>query len=409
MSLCCELATAAIGHNGGMSGKFRNLTNRRLKLYWVDFDGKPNLNSVLDGNGGIMSFQTYVGHSFFWGEYHGKPVPLTSKGVSGAEFTIAADQLVYIVSDNTANKKVVADAEKEIEFLKDYNNRTGRDWLANYPRKPPVMPMRKCTTIGEQIKVPISEDSRKFICNDGSEACRSQESSVTLACISITPCAWEIKEFLSDFEADYIVDYAEPNLRRSGLVGGVEQMVDVQRTSMSYRMNRKTSNYVDAIYRRAADALDIPESILTNDKNAEPLDVLRYLNAQKYQPHFDWYVSGLPESRFVSFLMYLNTPPQGGATKFPNGIAADGSQGVSVQALKRNAFFFYNMLEDGNVDDFSLHEGTPVTVGPKWLATIWVWDPKQSGHSYEATEKEIQDYRQKKAEEVKMAHFETEL
>lgn len=56
------------------------------------------------------------------------------------------------------------------------------------------------------------------------------------------------------------------------------------------------------------------------------------------------------------------------------------------------------MLEDGNVDEYSLHEGTPVEKGPKWLATIWTWDPKQSGNKA-VTKSEIDKYYRKQVEQ----------
>ena len=51
-----------------MSGKFRNLSNRALKLYWNPVDGgAPKMNGWLDA-GGETSFQTYVTHRFFFAE-----------------------------------------------------------------------------------------------------------------------------------------------------------------------------------------------------------------------------------------------------------------------------------------------------------------------------------------------------
>jgi len=179
-------------------------------------------------------------------------------------------------------------------------------------------------------------------------------------------------------------------------MGGSEHMEDEQRTSESYRMNRDTSPIVDAIYRRAGEVLGIPEQVLTNERNAEPLDVLRYMDGQQYSPHYDWFVTGVPESRFVSFLMYLNTPPEGGHTSFPVGKNADGSEYVQVVAEKTKAMFFYDMLEDGNVDHYSLHAGTPVVKGPKWLATIWIWDAMQTG-SVPVTKEELAMYENEAA------------
>ncbi len=64
-----------------------------------------------------------------------------------------------------------------------------------------------------------------------------------------------------------------------------------------------------------------------------------------------FYLSRDSESRFVSGLLYFNTPPGGGTTSFPIGFNEDGSRHVKVKAIKGNLLFFYDLLEDGNVDE----------------------------------------------------------
>ena len=39
------------------------------------------------------------------------------------------------------------------------------------------------------------------------------------------------------------------------------------------------------------------------------------------------------------------------------------------------AVLFYNVLPDGNVDDFSQHGSQPIKEGEKFLANLWVWEP----------------------------------
>ena len=34
---------------------------------------------------------------------------------------------------------------------------------------------------------------------------------------------------------------------------------------------------------------------------------------------------------------------------------------------------FYNLLEDGNGDDLSLHASLPTVQGEKWLCNFWIW------------------------------------
>ena len=127
---------------------------------------------------------------------------------------------------------------------------------------------------------------------------------------------------------------------------------------------------------RAADVLRIDEKMLFTSTNAEDMQVVNYVNGQKYDSHHDWGVSGYPESRFITLLLYLTdmeSPDAGGETAFPKG--ADGL-GFKVHPGKGSAVLFYNLLEDGNGDDLALHAALPVHKGEKWLANFWVWDPK---------------------------------
>ena len=55
-----------------------------------------------------------------------------------------------------------------------------------------------------------------------------------------------------------------------------------------------------------ADLLAIDEAMLIPAKNAEDLQVVHYENGQKYDAHHDWGVSGHPESRLVTLLLYLS-------------------------------------------------------------------------------------------------------
>lgn len=48
---------------------------------------------------------------------------------------------------------------------------------------------------------------------------------------------------------------------------------------------------------------------------------------------------------------------------------------MQIPAQKGTVAFFYSLLEDGNADELSLHAGTPVTAGEKWIAPLWIWEP----------------------------------
>ena len=143
------------------------------------------------------------------------------------------------------------------------------------------------------------------------------------------------------------------------------------RTSSNTWLPRQSSPVLDTINRRVADALRLDEKMMHKTANAEDMQVVHYAVGQKYDSHHDWGVSGYPESRYITMLMYLNDQQDegvGGETSFPKGGSGGG---IKIRPKKRSAVIFYDLLEDGNGDDLSLHAALPVIRGEKWLANFW--------------------------------------
>lgn len=137
-------------------------------------------------------------------------------------------------------------------------------------------------------------------------------------------------------------------------------------------MPRTTSEVTNTLYLRASDVLKVDEKLLTSDNNAEDMQVVHYDIGEKYDAHHDWGVSGYPESRYITLLLYCNDMVDkysGGETAFPKG---NNGTGFKVAPKKGTAVLFYSLLEDGNGDDLSLHQAMPVKKGEKWLANFWV-------------------------------------
>jgi prolyl 4-hydroxylase len=369
-----------------VGAKFKSLYHKPLQIWYED--GRDGIDQGLLGPGKETTTNTYEGHVFYFTE---KPMWGKKKGKEVARFTITTDPLYLIEgpeSEREAIRKALPPgvaklAEEERKFNEEYKQRTGIDWRHYYgpngPRAPPVLHMHAADFIGQTHTVTSSEGH--WSCNiTGRTDCQSTKPvEMTLEVVSQAPRAFVIEHFLSDFEVDEIVKYAEPRIRASTVGnddGGGVRSSDT-RTSHNTWIKRQSSPIFETLFKRAAHLLKIDEALLHPEKNAEELQVVHYDVGQKYDAHHDWGVSGFPESRYITLLLYLNDPLHenaGGETSFPKG---NNGLGMKVLPKKGSALLFYSLLEDGNGDDLSLHAAMPVHQGEKWLANFWVWDPKR--------------------------------
>ena len=173
---------------------------------------------------------------------------------------------------------------------------------------------------------------------------------------------------LSDEECDSLIELAQPKLARSLTVdnqtGGEE--VNSARTSDGMFFGRAENPVCERVERRLAELLRWPF------ENGEGLQVLRYRTGAQYVPHYDYFDPAQPGTarivqrggqRVATIVMYLRTPERGGATVFPD-------IGLEVQPVKGSAVFF--SYDRPHPDTKTLHGGTPVTLGEKYVATKWL-------------------------------------
>ena len=184
----------------------------------------------------------------------------------------------------------------------------------------------------------------------------------------LTPRVVVFGDLLSDEECDEMIALAARRLARSETVqtetGGSE--VNEARTSQGMFFERGEHPVVARIEARMAVLLDWPI------ENGEGLQVLRYGAGAEYKPHYDYFDpthSGTPlilkrgGQRVASLVCYLNTPPKGGATVFPD-------VQLDVAPLRGNAVFF--SYDRAHPVTKTLHGGAPVVDGEKWVATKWL-------------------------------------
>jgi prolyl 4-hydroxylase len=173
---------------------------------------------------------------------------------------------------------------------------------------------------------------------------------------------------LSDEESEQLIALATPRLARSLTVatrtGGEE--VNADRTSNGMFFQRGENDLVRKIEERIARLVDWPM------ENGEGLQVLHYQPGTEYKPHYDYFDPGEPGTptilkrggqRVATIVIYLGEPDKGGGTTFPD-------VGLEVAPKRGNAVFF--SYDKPHPSTKTLHGGSPVLAGEKWIATKWL-------------------------------------
>ncbi len=177
---------------------------------------------------------------------------------------------------------------------------------------------------------------------------------------------------LSDEECDGLIEGAKPRMARSLTVatqtGGEELNAD--RTSNGMFYARAENELIARIERRLAHLVDWPLD------NGEGLQILHYRPGAEYKPHYDYFDPHEPGTptilkrggqRVATIIMYLHEPGKGGGTVFPD-------VKLEVAPKRGNAVFF--SYSRAHPSSKSLHGGTPVIEGEKWVATKWLREGK---------------------------------
>jgi prolyl 4-hydroxylase len=177
---------------------------------------------------------------------------------------------------------------------------------------------------------------------------------------------------LSDEECAALIEMAAPRLARSLTVetksGGEE--VNADRTSNGMFFERGENDLIRRIEARIARLVNWPE------ENGEGLQVLHYRPGTEYKPHYDYFDPKEPGTptilkrggqRVGTLIMYLGEPEKGGGTSFPD-------VHLQVAPKRGNAVFF--SYDRAHPSTRSLHGGTPVLAGEKWIATKWLRERK---------------------------------
>jgi prolyl 4-hydroxylase len=184
---------------------------------------------------------------------------------------------------------------------------------------------------------------------------------------------------LAPEECDALIVMSRGKLQRSNVVDRQTGQYELHpdRTSEGTYFRRAENELVACIERRIAELTGCPL------ERGEPIQVLHYNPGTEYKPHFDYFdpadggnrkVLSMGGQRVATLIMYLNDVEAGGSTVFPD-------IGLDVLPRRGNAVFFAYSDEEGRLDSRTLHGGSPVAAGEKWIATKWLRQQEYAGVS----------------------------
>jgi prolyl 4-hydroxylase len=193
---------------------------------------------------------------------------------------------------------------------------------------------------------------------------------------------WTINDFVNDSECLELIKEAS----KKGYIGSA-----VQNSKDTSKMNMKTSaRSSETAFVGSADSSEIKSLFGDRAKEAlksvgvsniydlkmEGLQVQKYEQGQKYNPHYDTFADkDGSEQRSWTVMVYLNEKDlekgnelEGGSTYFPN-------IDLRVHPKKGMAVVWNNLDENFCRDKNTLHTGTEVNRGTKIVVTMWFRKP----------------------------------
>lgn len=204
-----------------------------------------------------------------------------------------------------------------------------------------------------------------------------REIPAELQAYSIEPLSWSPRVFLirglaSPEDCAEIIKSNEHKLSRSRVASDKNEDVNSVRTSYGAFLRTRGDSILEGIEQRIAEITHLPRP------NQEAFYLLRYEKGQQYKPHYDFFDPQYYEAsrwigsrgqRCATVLLYLNHPEEGGETIFPR-------KNLSVMPDIGDAVLFYDTHPNSTLDYMSLHGGSPVEKGQKWVMTKWIREHK---------------------------------
>jgi len=204
----------------------------------------------------------------------------------------------------------------------------------------------------------------------GGNLIRTSDRDVRIVMRVRRPLIAVLDGVLSDEECDELIQRSSDKMRRSTTVdpktGKHEVIADRSSEGTFFALN--ADPFIARLDRRISEVMNWPI------ENGEGLQILHYGVGGEYKPHFDYFPPEDPGSqvqmtiggqRVSTMVMYLNEVEEGGTTIFPE-------IGLEVVPKKGSAVYFEYTNSQNQLDKLTLHGGSPVTRGEKWIVTKWM-------------------------------------
>jgi len=175
----------------------------------------------------------------------------------------------------------------------------------------------------------------------------------------------EIKGFLSKRECEALIGMIEANNVRSSVVIGGTDISGISETRTSSTSNFDSANTnVKFLHQKIADNLKL------DIKKGEGLQGQKYEVGQFFKEHHDYFVGASYDkhclssgNRTFTFMIYLNDDFEGGGTYFPR-------LKKTIKPEQGKAVIWQNTI-NGVAQTDTMHEGTTITKGVKYIITSW--------------------------------------
>ena len=202
----------------------------------------------------------------------------------------------------------------------------------------------------------------------------SQETGV----LCESPRIEVIDDFATADECAHFIEIARNDMGNASIINTSGDVVEnnLRRTADIGWVYTDQTAIVRSVVQRAASAAGMPI------KNCERIQVVHYEVGGKYTPHLDTYRPDPSNAhyrqagqRLKTGLLYLYEPGKGGATNFPK-VKTKVKPKVGRLAL-------FDLVEPGTAkpDLKSVHAGTPVWSGEKWVCNFWFCERPVKGAS----------------------------